>query len=155
MGPDGAPGVTFTPHVDDKGNLTWTNDGDLPNPSAVNIMGPQGPQGPAGSGGSGGGSVDLDTTLTQAGMAADAKAVGDALDALDTIIAEDENSDGNVVLTAFLGTNGEGGGGGSVDIEVDPTLSVEGMAADAKATGDAIDELADNVVFVGEPGEDA
>ena len=57
--------------------------------------------GSASVGGSGG-SVELDTTLTQEGMAADAKAVGDAIDALDTIIAVDENSDGNVELGDFL-----------------------------------------------------
>lgn len=44
-GLDGAPGkdgVTFTPHVDADGNLSWTNDGGLPNPPTVNIMGPKG-----------------------------------------------------------------------------------------------------------------
>jgi hypothetical protein len=50
----------------------------------------------------GGGSVELDTTLTKEGKAADAKAVGDALDALDTIIAVDENGDGTIELRAFL-----------------------------------------------------
>lgn len=32
-------GATFTPHVDDDGNLSWTNDANLPNPKTVNIMG--------------------------------------------------------------------------------------------------------------------
>ena len=52
--------------------------------------------------GGGNNSVELDETLTQEGMAADAKAVGDALDALDTIIAVDENDDGNIQLRAFM-----------------------------------------------------
>ena len=39
-------------------------------------------------GSGGGGSVDLDTTLTQAGMAADAKAVGDRLGDLDAAFDE-------------------------------------------------------------------
>ena len=39
-----------------------------------------------GAGGSGGGSVDLDTTLTQAGMAADAKAVGDRFGDVETAL---------------------------------------------------------------------
>lgn len=101
IGPDGAPGVTFIPHVDAQGNLSWTNDGDLPNPSMVNIMGPQGPQGPAGSGGSGEG-VELDTTLTQAGKAADAKATGDVISELADNVAYtgDESVDASVPLNA-------------------------------------------------------
>lgn len=58
--------------------------------------------------------VELDTTLSVAGKAADAKAVGDRLDSI-----------------------AQGGGGGG-SVKLDTTLSVEGMAADAKATGDAI-----------------
>ena len=33
-------GATFTPSVDSDGNLSWTNDGGLPNPPTVNIKGP-------------------------------------------------------------------------------------------------------------------
>lgn len=33
-------GATFTPSVDDDGNLSWTNDKELPNPKTVNIKGP-------------------------------------------------------------------------------------------------------------------
>lgn len=38
----GPPGVTFTPHVDADGWLTWTNDGGLENPAPVCVMGPEG-----------------------------------------------------------------------------------------------------------------
>jgi hypothetical protein len=44
-GTDGENGATFTPAVDDKGNLTWTNDKGLSNPTAVNIKGEQGDEG--------------------------------------------------------------------------------------------------------------
>lgn len=44
----GNPGPYFTPTVDAEGNLSWTNNGDLDNPSTVNIKGPQGIQGPKG-----------------------------------------------------------------------------------------------------------
>lgn len=47
-GQDGAPGangVTFTPNVDADGNISWTNDGNLPNPDTVNIRGPKGDPG--------------------------------------------------------------------------------------------------------------
>lgn len=42
---EGTAGVTFTPSVDTDGNLSWTNDGGLKNPTAVNIKGPQGNSG--------------------------------------------------------------------------------------------------------------
>ena len=38
-------GTTFTPTVDNNGNISWTNDGGLTNPNTVNIRGPQGPIG--------------------------------------------------------------------------------------------------------------
>ena len=41
----GPQGYTFTPHVSSSGVLSWTNNGGLNNPSAVNIKGPQGIQG--------------------------------------------------------------------------------------------------------------
>lgn len=49
-GERGIQGVTFTPHLAEDGTLTFTNDGGLPNPDPVNIMGPQGPAGESGSG---------------------------------------------------------------------------------------------------------
>lgn len=39
-GAPGEQGVTFTPSVDADGNLSWSNDGGLPNPATVNIRGP-------------------------------------------------------------------------------------------------------------------
>lgn len=42
---DGKPGdngVTFTPIVSENGDLSWHNNGSLPNPQTVNIRGPQG-----------------------------------------------------------------------------------------------------------------
>ena len=41
-GNDGAKGTTFTPSVDTNGNLSWTNNGGLPNPETVNVKGAQG-----------------------------------------------------------------------------------------------------------------
>lgn len=45
QGETGATGVTFTPSVSISGEISWANDGGLPNPESVNIRGPQGPQG--------------------------------------------------------------------------------------------------------------
>ena len=39
----GEDGATFTPTVSSAGVLSWSNDGNLPNPAPVNIKGPQGP----------------------------------------------------------------------------------------------------------------
>ena len=41
-GADGKDGVTFTPSVDTNGDLSWSNDGNLPNPETVNLRGAQG-----------------------------------------------------------------------------------------------------------------
>lgn len=45
---DGEKGAHYTPLVDDEGNLSWTNDGGLPNPLTKNIRGPRGLQGQQG-----------------------------------------------------------------------------------------------------------
>lgn len=47
-GKDGANGTTFTPSVDNEGNLSWTNDGNLDNPETKNIRGPKGDTGNTG-----------------------------------------------------------------------------------------------------------
>ena len=49
QGEIGPRGYTFTPAVDDAGNLSWTNDGGQPNPETVNIKGPIGATGPQGN----------------------------------------------------------------------------------------------------------
>lgn len=48
QGDTGARGITFTPVVDSKGNISWSNDGGLENPQTVNITGPQGDTGAKG-----------------------------------------------------------------------------------------------------------
>lgn len=45
----GEKGTTFTPAVDADGNLSWTNDGGLPNPPPVNIKGAAGKNGTNGT----------------------------------------------------------------------------------------------------------
>lgn len=47
-GDKGNDGVTYTPSVDSSGNLSWTNNGGLSNPTAVNIKGAKGETGPQG-----------------------------------------------------------------------------------------------------------
>ena len=45
---DGEDGATFTPSVDSKGNLSWSNNKDLTNPTTVNIKGEKGDKGDKG-----------------------------------------------------------------------------------------------------------
>ena len=42
------PGTYYTPHVNEVGDLSWSNNNDEPNPETVNIRGPQGVQGETG-----------------------------------------------------------------------------------------------------------
>ena len=48
QGTQGEQGATFTPSVSTSGVISWTNDGNLPNPELVNIRGPQGLRGSTG-----------------------------------------------------------------------------------------------------------
>lgn len=93
-GRDGENGATYTPEVSSVGELNWTNDKGLPNPPAVNIMGPQGPKGIDGQDATPEQVQDavdsymeqhpipptpVDATLTKSGEAADAKVTGDKI----------------------------------------------------------------------------
>lgn len=42
QGVQGEKGVTYTPHINSNGDLSWSNDGGLSNPNTVNLMGPMG-----------------------------------------------------------------------------------------------------------------
>ena len=66
--------------------------------------GPRGPQGPAGRDGVGGSSIELDTTLEVEGMAADAKAVGDAIAAVESKV---DNLDFDAPVDSVNGKTGE------------------------------------------------
>ena len=48
QGISGENGATFMPSVDENGNISWSNDKGLNNPSTVNIKGPKGDTGPVG-----------------------------------------------------------------------------------------------------------
>ena len=69
-GDKGEPGATYTPSVDTNGVLTWTNNGNLPNPSPVNLKGPSGTVSVAGTETLPAGS---DASVTNSGTATDAK----------------------------------------------------------------------------------
>ena len=73
QGLTGADGATFTPSVDAEGNLSWTNDKGLVNPTTANIKGErglQGEQGPKGEKGDKGdrGADGLTTSISLNGV---------------------------------------------------------------------------------------
>ena len=96
--------------------------------------------------------VDIDTSLSMSGAAADAKTVGDLIDNLDQVIALDENSDGNVILQSYIIADEEEGGGAAG--RLDSSLTQAGVAPDSKAVGDAINlrMLANAVIPVAQGG---
>ena len=114
----------------------------------------------------GGDPLELDETLVKSGYAADALAVGNSIAQLKTstvlhsepqnlteeqktqaltnlgVYAQDDEPADAEVGTLWIDTDDEGGEGGSgASIALDTTLTQEGMAADAKAVGDAIDNI--------------
>lgn len=64
-------GFHFTPAVDAAGNLSWTNDGGLPNPATVNLKGEKGDTGANGADGQDG-SDGKNATITGATATVDA-----------------------------------------------------------------------------------
>lgn len=73
QGEQGKAGPYYSPSVDSSGNLSWSNNGGLENPSPVNIRGPQGAQGEQGEDGKGpyefareGGYTGTEKTLMEA-----------------------------------------------------------------------------------------
>lgn len=83
-------------------------------------------------------SIEVDTTLTKSGMAADAQTVGKKFDNIKIPTKLSELSDDK---THRLVTDEEKARWDTPSIELDSTLAQEGMAADAKAVGDRFGSL--------------
>lgn len=98
---DGEDGATFTPSVDDSGNLSWTNDKSLPNPEPVNIKGPKGDagdQGPQGLPGPTGPGVPTGGTT---GQVLSKNSDSD----YDTVWKDIESGGGGQGITVLVGTD--------------------------------------------------
>ena len=88
--------------------------------------------------------VTIDETLTQSGVAADAKAVGDAINAINTSLDSSIQPDWNQTDETqkdYIKNKPEDLAHTSDIPVVDATLSIDDAAADAKATGDAIQAI--------------
>lgn len=74
--------------------------------------------------------------------------IEEAVSSLDTIVAVDENSDGNIVLRQYIPEEDF--------IQVDKTLTIEGAAADAKAVGDRLQNISVDIapITVTDPNDD-
>jgi len=137
-------------HVWDSVHSEWKNSGPLQGAKGdtgpqgpqgpkgdTGPQGPQGPEGPQGPQGPKGDSVELDTTLKETGKAADAGAVGEALDELKNDKVNQKGWAGN----KYLGTDADGN---VIERDVEsyslPTASADVLGGVKVGSGLAIDE---------------
>ena len=123
----GTNGATFTPAVDDAGNLSWSNDKDLANPNTVNIKGAKGDKGDKGDTGAIGAdgqtpNISIGTVTTgAAGTNASAEITGTTPNlTLNLTIPKGDKGD--------KGDTGAAGSGGTV------TKTVKVLTSSAKVT---------------------
>ena len=123
----GTNGATFTPAVDDAGNLSWSNDKDLANPNTVNIKGAKGDKGDKGDTGAKGAdgqtpNISIGTVTTgAAGTNASAEITGTTPNlTLNLTIPKGDKGD--------KGDTGAAGSGGTV------TKTVKVLTSSAKVT---------------------
>lgn len=130
-GARGPAGPHYTPNVSTNGDLSWTNDGGLANPDTVNLTDKFVNTVEAAR--SSVDALDADVASLRANADDLAAVVSQAQAAVDGIEAQRDEILQSIADAAELGT--------------DTTLTTQGMAADAKATGDAI-EVIDNAAFI-------
>lgn len=126
----GEDGATFTPSVDASGNISWTNDKGLPNPTTRNIKGPQGTPGNDGADGEDGHTPAI--TATKSGTTTTIK------------------SDGVAIATINDGAKGDDGKDGADGHSPVVTASKSGTVTTIKVDGTAIATINDGTQ--GNPG---
>ena len=129
FGVPGKDGATFTPSLDDDGNLSWSNDKDLPNPEPKNIRGPQGPAGEVSDDKIAEAVKEYLDENPDAGSGALTTAQIDALHGMFKVCAfvkADVSAEYNAFLTAF---NISGGGEEEPDTPVSPEKTLTSISA--------------------------
>ena len=114
----GENGAVFTPSVADNGDISWTNDKGLPNPTTKNIKGPKGDQGDPG--------VTPVANVSKTG----AVATITITDAVGTTTAQISDGNGDMSKSEFVYTGGTG--------QVLNSKSIDGVELDDTATTGAI-----------------
>lgn len=130
-GDKGDAGTTYVPNVDNEGNLSWTNNGGLENPTTINIKGPKGDKGDAYD------DTEIKRQLSTKGNVAamdtddsiSQRKVKDAKDLETNELVYFKGyakatymSDGRSVEDA-INQAGTGGGSGGIGVEADPIFS--------------------------------
>ena len=126
-GDTGEPGAVFTPTVDAAGNISWSNNGGLPNPATRNIRGPQGEQGPQGIQGNTGPQGPVGATGPEGPQGEAGQPGADG--------APGEKGDPGAVFTPSLNVNGDLSWTNNGGLENPETVNIKGPKGDTGEQG--------------------
>lgn len=129
-GPKGEDGATFIPTVSSDGVISWSNNGGLSNPAAVNIKGPTGAQGDPGTNG---------TSAKITGATASVDSTSGTPQVTVTSGGTDSSRSFNFAFTGLKGPKGATGAQGPTG-ETGPR-GEQGARGETGATGDGIKSI--------------
>lgn len=120
----GPAGATFIPTVSSDGVISWSNNGGLSNPTAINIKGPNGAQGPKGDPGTNGTSAKI------TGATASVDSTSGTPQVTVTSGGTDSSRSFNFAFTGLKGPKGDKGNDGT-------GVSIKSSQSECTAIGDA------------------
>lgn len=137
----GDTGPYFTPAVDASGNISWTNNGGLPNPTTQNIKGPAGQDGQDGQDGRDGqDGFSPIANVTKSGTTATIT-ITDAVGTTTATVSDGTN-----------GTNGQDGAAATITVGT-VTTGQPGTSASVTNSGTTSAAVFDFVIPEGQPGQ--